>query len=127
MTRLYGRIRRRVLLLPLRVRLALAGTLLLSVALAIVFGPVFLRFESNLTASIDADLRARAEAVATVVRAQGPQAIHSRAGRDLLGPQGAFAQVVDRRGRVIATSRAIEGVQLLTPRQAAIAVAGGLH
>jgi two-component system, OmpR family, sensor kinase len=127
MSRVYGRIRRRVLLLPLRVRLALAGTLLLPVALAIVFGLVFLRFESNLTASIDADLRARAEAVATIVRAQGPQAIHSRAGRDLLRPQGAFAQIVDRRGDVIATSHVIDRVQLLTPGQAATAVARGLH
>jgi len=124
---LYARVRRRVLLLPLRVRLALAGTLLLPVALAVVFGLVFLRFESNLNASIDADLRARAEAIATIIRAQGPQAIHSRAGRDLLRPQGAFAQVVGRRGDVIATSHVIAGVPLLTPRQAATAVTRGLR
>jgi two-component system, OmpR family, sensor kinase len=125
MTQLYGRIRRRVLLLPLRVRLALAATLLLPVALGVVFGLVFLRFEGSLNSAIDGDLRARAEALATMVAARGPAAIDSLAGRDLLRPQGAFAQVVDARGRVVATSDVVAHVPLLTPAQAATALTRG--
>jgi hypothetical protein len=43
--------------------------------LAVVFGLVFLRFESGLNATIDADLRARADAVAVMLRRQGPVAL----------------------------------------------------
>ena len=127
MTALYGRLRRRVVLLPLRVRLALAGTLLLPVALGVVFGLVFLRFESNLNSAIDADLRARAEALAPMVDARGPAAIDSPAGRNLLRPSDAFAQVVDPRGRVVASSPVVARARLLPRGQAATAVTRGLH
>jgi signal transduction histidine kinase len=124
---LYARLRHRALLLPLRVRLALAGTLLLSFALAVVFGLVFLRFEAGVNASIDGDLRARADALATVVARDGPRALASTPGIELLRPQGAFAQVVDRRGAILASSDAVERVRLLTAAQARTAVTRGLH
>jgi len=124
---LYARLRRRVERLPLRVRLTLASTLLLPFALAVVFALVFLRFEASVNASIDGDLRARADALETMVMQHGPAAIKSGAGIDLLRPQGAFAQVVDRSGRVLASSDAIEAVSLLTPEQARVATARGLH
>ena len=127
MSDLPTRLRRRVLLLPLRVRLAIAGTLLLPFALAIVFGLVFLRFESSLNASIDGDLRGRADALGAIVTARGPAALNSPAARDLLRPQGAFAQVVDARGRVLATSDVVGHVRLLTPAQARSAAVRGLH
>src|SRR4051794_38930073 len=127
MNRLYRRLRHRVLLLPLRVRLALAGTLLLPFALAIVFGLVFLRFEASVNASIDGDLRARADALATMVTRQGAGALTSTAAVDLLRPQGAFAQVVDRRGRVRGSSDAVQDVRLLTAAQARAAASHGLH
>jgi hypothetical protein len=87
-SRLYRRLRRRVLLLPLRVRLALAGTLLLPFALAIVFGLVFLRFEASVNASIDGDLRARADALATMVTRQGAGALTSTAAVAYSAPKG---------------------------------------
>src|SRR4051794_17443388 len=127
MNRLYRRLRQRVLLLPLRVRLALAGTLLLPFALAIVFGLVFLRFEASVNASIDGDLRARADALATMVTRRGAGALTSTAAVDLLRPQGAFAQVVDHRGGVRASSDAVQGVRLLTAAQARAATSNGLH
>jgi signal transduction histidine kinase len=126
-SRLYRRLRHRVLLLPLRVRLALAGTLLLPFALALVFGLVFLRFEASVNASIDGDLRARADALATIVTRQGAGALASTAAVDLLRPQGAFAQVVDDRGGVRASSDAVQGVRLLTAAQARAATSHGLH
>ena len=123
----WDRLRRRVLLLPLRVRIALAATLLLPFALAVVFGLVFLRFEASLNASIDADLRARADALSTIVAGHGPAALNSRSGRDLLRPQGGFAQVVDRRGHVLAASDVVQRVRLLDPAQAHVATTRGFH
>jgi signal transduction histidine kinase len=123
----FSRLRGRVLLLPLRVRLTLAGTLLLPFALAIVFGLVFLRFEASLNASIDGDLRARADALATVVAQRGPAALKSPAAIELLRPQGAFGQIVDREGHALASSDAVADVRLLTAAQARAATTRGLH
>src|SRR4051794_26965196 len=123
MSTLAARVRR----LPLRVRLTLAGTLLLPLPLAIVFGLVFLRFESGLNATIDADLRARADAVAVMLGRQGPIALQGAAAQELLRPLGAFAQVVDRRGRVLSSTDAVAHVRLLTPDQAARAATHGLQ
>src|SRR4051812_13496839 len=122
MSTLAARVRR----LPLRVRLTLAGTLLLPLPLAIVFGLVFLRFESALNATIDGDLRARANAVAVMLGRQGPTALHGGAAEGLLRPLGAFAQVGDRNGRVLSSTDAVAHVRLLTPAQAARAAAQGL-
>src|SRR3954470_20539649 len=123
MSSLPARVRR----LPLRVRLTLAGTLLLPLPLAIVFGLVFLRFESGLNAAIDGDLRARADAVSLMLRRQGPTGLHSVAAQELLRPLGAFAQVVDRHGRVLSSTEAVAHVRLLTPAQAARAATEGLE
>ena len=123
MTRLAARVRR----LPLRVRLALAGTLLLPVPLAVVFGLVFLRFEEGLNAAIDGDLRARADAVAIMIGRQGPQALRTVPAQELLRPLGAFAQVVDRHGRVLSATDTVAGVHLLSPEQAATAAARDLR
>ena len=123
MTRLGARIRR----LPLRVRLTLAGTLLLPLALAVVFGLVFLRFEDGLNGAIDGDLKARADAAAIMIERDGPGAVQSRPAQELLGPLGAFAQVVDGRGRVLASTDAVAHTRLLTPAQAATAVDRGLR
>src|SRR3954447_4610751 len=123
MSTLAARVRR----LPLRIRLTLAGTLLLPLPLAVVFGLVFLRFESGLNATIDADLRARADAVAVMLRRQGPTALHGGAAQELLRPPGAFAQVVDRHGRVLSSTDAVADVRLLTPAQAVRATTQGLE
>src|SRR3954468_23082886 len=122
-TLLAARVRR----LPLRVRLTLAGTLLLPLPLAVVFGLVFLRFESGLNATIDGDLRARANAVAVMLGRQGPTALHGGAAEGLLRPLGAFAQVVDRHGRVLSSTDAVAHVRLLTPAQAARAATQGVQ
>jgi two-component system OmpR family sensor kinase len=122
-TGLAARVRR----LPLRVRLTLAGTLLLPLPLAVVFGLVFLRFEGGLNATIDGDLRARGDAVAVMVGRHGPRALDSVAAQELLRPLGAFAQVVDRRGRVLSSTDAVARVRLLSSAQAATASADGLR
>jgi signal transduction histidine kinase len=112
--------------LPLRARLTLAGTLLLPLALAVVFGLVFLRFEGALTSTIDGDLRARADTLAAMVRGQGPEALNRPGGQALLRPLAAFAQVTDRAGRVLSTTPAVASTPLLTPAQAGTAARHGL-
>ena len=104
--------------LPLRIRLVLAATALLPVALGAVFGLVFLRFESAVTSSIDSDLRSRADTLTPLIRRSGPATIRSAGAQELLGPQGAFAQVLDARGRVLASTSDVAKVALLTPSQA---------
>src|SRR3954453_22236683 len=95
MSTLAARVRR----LPLRVRLTLAGTLLLPLPLAVVLGLGFLRFARGLNATIDGDLRARANAVAVMLGRQGPTSLRGGAAQGLLRPLGAFAQVGGRKGR----------------------------
>ncbi len=118
-------LRPRLRRLPLRVRLVLAATALLPLALGGVFGLVFLRFESAVNSGLDADLRSRAEALAPLIARSGPAAILSRSGERLLVPQGAFAQVLDGRGRVLASSRQVASVALLDPSDAARATLHG--
>jgi two-component system OmpR family sensor kinase len=120
-------LRRRLRRLPLRVRLTLAGTLLLPLALAVVFGLVYLRFEAGLNATIDADLRARADALAPMLRRDRPTTLHGRAAVALLRPLGAFAQVVDGQGRTLSASAPVAGLQLLTPGQARAATRRVVH
>lgn len=121
-----GSLAARIRRLPLRVRLTLAGTLLLPLPLALVFGLVFLRFEAGLNATIDGDLRARADAVAVMIGRAGPGAVHGVPAQELLRPLGAFAEVVDRRGRVVSSTAALGDVRLLAPAQVARAATRGL-
>lgn len=113
--------------LPLRVRLVLAATALLPFALGAVFGLVFLRFEGAVNSAIDSDLRSRADALAPLIAKSGPTAILSQSGQELLGPQGAFAQVIDNTGQVLASSPQIASVTLLTRGQARHATRGTFH
>src|SRR4051794_27940792 len=122
MSTLAARVRR----LPVRVRLTLAGTLLLPLPLAVVFGLVFLRFEGALNATIDGDLRARADAVAALLAHDGPRALDGVAAQGLLRPLGAFAQIVDRHGHVLGSTDPVADVRLLSAAQAATAATGGL-
>jgi two-component system OmpR family sensor kinase len=121
------RLRARIARLPLRVRLMLAGTVLLPLALAVVFALVFLRFEGGLNATIDGDLRARADTLRTMLDRRGPRALQSLAAQELLRPLGAFAQVVDRRGHVVGSTDVVAPVRLLTPGQAHVATSTGLR
>ncbi len=110
------RLRRAPLVAKLTTIYALVAVLLF----AAVGGIIFLRFESELNRTIDADLRSRGQALATIVDRQGPAALQGETALRLLRPQGAFAQVLDRRtGRVLASTRALRHVAVLSPQQAA--------
>ena len=108
--------------LPIRakVTLAFAGVMI------VIFGGLALllytRFEASLDASISSELHARAAALATVVHAQ-QQASH-RPRPALRVGAGAFAQVVDGRGRVLESTPGL-GSRPLLHRDEVAAARGG--
>lgn len=104
---------------PLRRKLTAVYVIVAVVALAGIGGLLFLSFESELNRSIDADLRSRSQALAALVAQQGPDVIHSVTATRLLRPQGAFAQIVDRRtGKVVQTTLSLTALRVLTAAQA---------
>jgi two-component system OmpR family sensor kinase len=100
--------------LPIRARLTLGYALAMALALGATAGILYLRFESSLNHSIDQTLSARATALRLVI-ASAPE----RQWPDLLRDQTEVGQVLDRRGRILATTRAARQEALLGPRRAA--------
>lgn len=89
---------------PVRWRLTGATVLLSAVTLAGITLVILIAFRHQLDTSIRRDLRERGRTLAGLVRTQGPGVLRQPAGRGLLRPQGAAAQVLDRRDRVLAAS-----------------------
>ncbi len=76
---------------------------------------VYLRFESELDATINSGLRSRASDVAALVR-EADSGLQERS-QNLVGPQESFAQVLDAGGRVTDSSPALGERPLLTPAE----------
>jgi signal transduction histidine kinase len=76
---------------------------------------VYLRFESELDATINSGLRSRASDVAALVR-EADSGLQER-GQSLVGPEESFAQVLDAGGRVTDSSPALGKRPLLTPAE----------
>lgn len=113
-----GPLGRRLARLPLRLRLVLAATALLPLALGAVFGIVFLRFESAVNGGIDSDLRSRADAMLTIVHSGRRRPLNTPAAQRLLLPQGAVAQLLDARAHVSdASLPSLTRTPLLTPAE----------
>jgi signal transduction histidine kinase len=120
-------LKRRLRHVPVRVRLTLVYALVVSVALAGVAGVLYLRFESELNRTIDADLRSRAQALAALVAQQGAPALAGSTGEQLLRPEEAFAQVVRASsGAIITSTPSVTGLHLLSGTEANTAVHQGL-
>lgn len=112
--------------MPLRVRLAL----LVAVAVAVLVaggGLLFVhQLQTGLTTSLDATLRARADALVSRV---GPEAGTEFQDAGLVGvlpPNEALAQVVDSRGVLMDSSEGTRGRSLLTQAQLTLARQGPL-
>jgi signal transduction histidine kinase len=74
---------------------------------------VYLRFESELDATINSGLRSRASDVAALVR-EADSGLQERS-QSLVGPEESFAQVLDAGGRVTDSSPTLGERPLLTP------------
>jgi two-component system OmpR family sensor kinase len=97
--------------LPLRLRLTLAFAL--SVALVLTGLGVFLyaRLGTELQRGIDLELRSRAGVITSALAERGPIPIN--AGRSVIDPDEAFAQVLDQAGRIVDASTAVRRVPML--------------
>jgi heavy metal sensor kinase len=109
--------------LPLRLRLTLAFAGVMALVLAAVGAFLYLRFESDLRATVDQGLRSRAGDVAALVRQADSGLSEGR--RSPLTEQGqSFAQILDARGRVVDASPQLRRRPLLAGSDLARARSG---
>jgi two-component system OmpR family sensor kinase len=97
--------------LPLRLRLALAFALSVAVVLAGLAVFLYARLGAELRRGVDLALRSRAGAITSAIAETRPVPIN--AGRSVIDPDEAFAQVLDRTGHIIDTSAAVRGAPML--------------
>jgi two-component system OmpR family sensor kinase len=97
---------------PIRARLTLVSAALMGALLVAVGTFVYLRFEADLLAAVDAGLRSRAE---VVVSGAGIEPLSG--GASLAESDEAFAQVLGSDGAVLDSSPGLPPVPLLGPRE----------
>jgi two-component system, OmpR family, sensor kinase len=108
--------------LPIRLRLTLAFALVMALVLAAIGSLLYLRFRSDLDATIDQGLAARSRDLAALARQAG------EGGRRVLSQQEeGFAQILSPSGRVLAATPAVRGAGLLDRAQLAEARRGEIH
>ncbi len=100
---------------PLRLRLTLAFALSMAAVLAGLGGFLHARLGAELLRGIDLELRSRAGVIATALDHAGPLPID--AGRNVIDPDEAFAQVLDSAGAIVDASRSVRPRPLLPPAQ----------
>jgi signal transduction histidine kinase len=83
---------------------------------------VYLQFRNDVDTAVDSGLRSRADELSAVVRQEATSlAAHEQ---HLVGKTDSFAEVLDPSGKVLDSSQAIGGVNLLDPEQLRAAAAG---
>jgi two-component system, OmpR family, sensor kinase len=104
-------------------------TLVFAGVMAVVLGAVgvfvYLRFSSELDATIDAGLRSRANDVAALVREAGP-GLGGAGHRSLVGRSESFAEVLDAKGGVEDSSASVGDQVLLSPGELRRALGGAI-
>ena len=99
--------------LPIRVRLTLAFALVIALVFALIGGALFLRFRDELDQQINQNLRSRAADVTALVSEADSGLAQS--GRSPLARRAeSFAQIIDRRGRVLDATTHVQGGALLS-------------
>jgi heavy metal sensor kinase len=97
--------------MPIRLRLALVSAGLIAILLILLGGLLYLQLRTSLLDAVDAGLRPRA---AALVQASSAEV---EAGAQVLDPEDAFAQVVERSGDLVASSPVLGDQLLLSPEQ----------
>jgi signal transduction histidine kinase len=94
-------------------------TLAFAVGMAVVLAALgaflYLRVGADLMHGVDMELRSRAQVILGAVRSRDPALVRSSAG-ELIDPDEAFAQVLDRNGRILDTSPAVASSPMLDAR-----------
>jgi heavy metal sensor kinase len=107
--------------LPIRVRLTAATAIVMSVVLAAIGLVLYARVASDLSASVDRDLRVRSQDLAALVRRSPSQLPETGAGT--IVEQGeSYAQVLARDGRPVAGTPSLGDDPLLSSAQVAKAL-----
>jgi two-component system OmpR family sensor kinase len=83
---------------------------------------VYLQFGNDVSSTVDAGLRSRADELSATVRRSGGGAIAP--GRQLVGRTESFAEVLEPSGKVIDSSPAVGGIDLLDSGQLRAAASG---
>lgn len=100
---------------PLRLRLTLAFALSMAAVLAGLGGFLHVRLGAELLRGIDLELRSRAGVITTALAEPGAPPVD--AGRNVIDPDEAFAQVLDPAGRILAASESVRAQALLPAAQ----------
>jgi signal transduction histidine kinase len=107
--------------LPLRLRLTLMFTGVMAVVLAATGLVLYERLGSDLDHTLDQGLRSSAGNVVALVR-QSDQGLAEAGRSPATRGAGAFAQVLDARGRMVDSTPQVKGRRLLTPAELARAL-----
>src|SRR5437764_13804701 len=97
---------------PIRVRVAAAFAVAMALVLAGTGALLYARLGNDLAHALDQDLRLRAQDLSALVTDQGGSLAADSSGR-LIERGESFAQLLDRRGRVLDATRALGDRPLL--------------
>jgi heavy metal sensor kinase len=99
--------------LPIRFRVTAALALAMALVLAASGWFLYARLDSHLATALDTALKVRADDLGTLVRQPGAK-LESERGGGLIERGESFAQLLDRRGRVLDATRPLRAASLLT-------------
>jgi signal transduction histidine kinase len=108
---------------PIRLRLALASALAMTVLLTIAGAFLYLRLGDDLSHSLNQELRQRAEDLSVVIGSAG-HPLGGEAGSGLVERGEDFAEVIASDGRLLESTTTLHGALLLTPAELADARRG---
>jgi len=101
--------------IPIRWRVTITFAALMAVVIIAIGLLLYARFESELNRTIDDGVRARVDALATLVAQQHHATLTAAAGRRLLAREDGFVQIVRPTGDVVAATPQVRRVKLLSP------------
>ena len=110
--------------IPIRWRLTVTFAAVMAVVLIGIGLLLYARFESELNRTIDDGVRARVDALVTLVAQQRRAPLTAAAGRRLLAREDGFAQLDSPTGAVVASTPQVRRVQLLAADELARARRG---
>ena len=96
---------------PLRLRLTLAFALCMATVLSALGGFLYVRLGAELLGGIDLELRSRGGVIVSALSERGPVPID--AGRKLIDPDEAFAQILDPAGAIVEATPAVAATPML--------------
>jgi two-component system OmpR family sensor kinase len=98
--------------MPIRLRLTLIFAVGVAILLTALGSFVYVRLRGDLIESVDFGLRSRAQVLSDTLAAGREPDLHA-GGQGLVDPDEAFAQVLDRTGRIVQATSAVDAAPLI--------------